>query len=1099
MANLVSRATGNFSSSSTWALLDSTSYSNSESANTAVTITAASNRSSGFTPGAITTDAIGLKLASRSGTPTGTLTVRLWNNTDSVLVTGATCTINISDLPVATNTQWNSTWIVFAFAAPVLLVAGKSYMVELVTSSASQVNFYSSATTNWTRFLRTTTQQVPVAGDNFYVAGELTGAGAMSSFTVTYDVAKPTGYTQLSSDKSAGVTLSGSNLVATTDATNNNFVRCADYWGLSGGLRYFEAVWAGATGTNDCVGLMFATATGTNLVSNGTGGPVIYRFSGAIWASGVASGTVLGAIASGDRIGVCVDSFRNLIWFRKNNGNWNNSASASPAHRIGGISTGTANYHVLTPACGFSGTNGNSWTFKFDPSTFTDTMPTGAEGWTVQPVAFGANTGTDALNASMNISLGGTLKARDTSAQNVWLRLRGIGIVSNGGTLNWGTSGTPIPSDSTAVLEFDPPSTTAGLCGIYCTTGSTITGQGSPRTSGKAVDRTHLTADAAANATTLTINDDTGWKSGDRVMIAPTTRTLTQWEILVLGADAGASSLSIINGGGTGGGVTNAHNGTNQVQADIALMTRNVRFVSNTWTANPFINILPGCAADFDWAEFTGLGTSTTGKQGLVLNSSTTAGRSMNVSIRRCSLWNMNNYGLVVFDNTGAIGITLLEIEDNVFGNLNFAGGVQQAILFGGPITPTNYSFSGNLVIGGSGGSTLYFQDVGGTMDNNIVCGCPTGWTLIEGSAEVGSFSGNKIHTCNASGLLVNGPNMTGVIDDLTVFRCNGNGVLFNQSGAVMEIVGGLYFGNGGGGNIANTGGAFIDLTVRGATIAGDTAFSTTFGIQISSTSSATPGGPVNLVLEDNTFGVATGLLTAHATADIGFANALALPLRVWGDNNLMSSAGGDFRSTDQARLSADSFVSLLNNDQVDGAHKVYMLAGTHEVDGSVFGDAAPSLKMTPSSATRKLESAPRGSGWQVPVLTGDGVAASVGIRKSAAYNGAQPRLLVRRNTRLGIADDTVVATYSAGTGSWNDIGDTLGPVSADGTLEFYVDCDGTAGNINVDDASFAGSSYGDYELDTSAWGRNGFPAPTPAPAVGAAAGYPASRAHLGM
>jgi hypothetical protein len=78
-------------------------------------------------------------------------------------------------------------------------------------------------------------------------------------------------------------------------------------------------------------------------------------------------------------------------------------------------------------------------------------------------------------------------------------------------------------------------------------------------------------------------------------------------------------------------------------------------------------------------------------------------------------------------------------------------------------------------------------------------------------------------------------------------------------------------------------------------------------------------------------------------------------------------------------------------------------------------------------------------------------------VRKSAtgdgaAYNGNQPRLIVRANPVAGITTDTVLDTMTVGTGTWEQLTGTTAAVDADGALEFYVDCDGTAGWINVDD-----------------------------------------------
>src|SRR3954462_2949674 len=184
MAVLLSRATGNLTTASTWALVDSTSYLNSESGATQPPSSAgASARSAGFTPGAITIDAIALKPQVRG--LGARVTVELWNNTDSVLVSGTTGTVNIPELQSASGISLEGGWAVFKFASSVTLIAAKSYMVQVTLSSAvaNLILFTNGTANNWCRALRTTTTQVPAAGDDMIVAGENTGTTTAATFT----------------------------------------------------------------------------------------------------------------------------------------------------------------------------------------------------------------------------------------------------------------------------------------------------------------------------------------------------------------------------------------------------------------------------------------------------------------------------------------------------------------------------------------------------------------------------------------------------------------------------------------------------------------------------------------------------------------------------------------------------------------------------------------------------------------------------------------------------------------------------------------------------------------------------------------------------
>ena len=184
MARLCCTADGNLTDAATWGLIDPTaeafldSQANNTALGTSYTETAA------FTPGAITVDAIAVKVASRSGSPSGTMSVRL--ALAGVTVTGTEVTVNVSDLQSGNATSNDSTmfgnfsetgWYLFKFASPVLLVVATAYTLSAKTSSGSQVNLYRDGTTsNWSRFLRTTTTQAPAAGDDMVIAGEWTAA-----------------------------------------------------------------------------------------------------------------------------------------------------------------------------------------------------------------------------------------------------------------------------------------------------------------------------------------------------------------------------------------------------------------------------------------------------------------------------------------------------------------------------------------------------------------------------------------------------------------------------------------------------------------------------------------------------------------------------------------------------------------------------------------------------------------------------------------------------------------------------------------------------------------------------------------------------------
>jgi hypothetical protein len=190
-ATVISTASGNIDSSGTWSLVDSATFLNSETANTALTTSYTGTNAA--TPGALTVQGIAVKIASVAAAPTGTMTCQLLNSTGSISIDSVT--VNVSDLVTAAAATSEGGWAVFEFGSTHLLLAVTNYEVQCKTSSAAQVNLFSSGTTVWSQMLITTTAQAPVAGDSFFVFGQLTGAGTHNGpFTVTIETTSLVNY-----------------------------------------------------------------------------------------------------------------------------------------------------------------------------------------------------------------------------------------------------------------------------------------------------------------------------------------------------------------------------------------------------------------------------------------------------------------------------------------------------------------------------------------------------------------------------------------------------------------------------------------------------------------------------------------------------------------------------------------------------------------------------------------------------------------------------------------------------------------------------------------------------------------------------------------
>jgi hypothetical protein len=177
MALLISRATGDFTSSSTWGVADSATGSQLTSLTAATTTTTSYVYSSTFT-GTNAKVADGIVLFLRRVNTTGTFSVAL--SDDNGVTATRSVTVNASDLPA------QESWVFFKFGTTLTLDGGTDYRVGVLGSSAGNASVLRDGTAgNWGRIVSTTDTAAPAAGDIMLIVGELTGAGASTAYTVT--------------------------------------------------------------------------------------------------------------------------------------------------------------------------------------------------------------------------------------------------------------------------------------------------------------------------------------------------------------------------------------------------------------------------------------------------------------------------------------------------------------------------------------------------------------------------------------------------------------------------------------------------------------------------------------------------------------------------------------------------------------------------------------------------------------------------------------------------------------------------------------------------------------------------------------------------
>lgn len=840
MARLVALATGNFTTLGTWGVVDASSLLDSEGASQVLTTAFSGSRSASFTPGAITVAGICVKLRDRTGT-TGTMSVHLADNATHTEVPGTLVTINVADLPSATQAQGNGGWIYLEFATPVLLLAATAYEVEATTSSATQVNLHRNATAgNISRLLVTTTNPGSLAaGDSFDVCKRYTGAGASTAVTVT-----------------------------------------------------------------------------------------------------------------------------------------------------------------------------------MDNTTTTD---------------FGA--GGVALTAALTIS-GATLTFGATAATNYYLKLSGSLYVYSGGTLNMGTVATPMPADSTAVLEFDP-----GVDGDYGLTvrdGGTWVAQGAAKTPWRL-----LAADAAVSATSLTVDSNvSGWRNGDTIALASTTRTRTQCEAKALSADAnGTTSLSIA-------ALTNAHDGGNNGPrsvsdaAEVANVTRNVKVRSATSTLAAYCYIREIATVDLDYVEFQYIGYAggSTGFHGLDLFVTTG-----DASVNGCAF--RDGEGTAVY--LGGASMDNVHLTNCVAYNMS-VGSISGGVFWVANATSgTDWQITDCVVILTTGSSSrgFYLADIGGTFTGNRVAGCAGsgsngyGVELAEsGATVIGTISDVVIHS--GAGIGFRSASITGLtLSNFAIWRNTSSGLVVGTVVSRRVIIdGAVIFGNAtpqvdcGIGSSAPANIVMVDCDIDS-----EAGFSAATGISVTSSS-------LSLRLQNCRIGV----VGTHTQDMLFTTNVMA---RVFAYNCSFGS------TAEVSGLSVNgpsgAFLKSERHDQSASQHKSYYREGIISAEGSIRHTASGlSWRLQPASATEKLifPGPLPNDGFKIPCQGGVARDITIWVRKDATYNGAAPRLVVPGGFVQGIAAD-VTDALTVGVDTWEQLSVTVTPTE-DCVVTAYVDCDGTAGSVYVDDAA---------------------------------------------
>lgn len=652
----------------------------------------------------------------------------------------------------------------------------------------------------------------------------------------------------------------------------------------------------------------------------------------------------------------------------------------------------------------------------------------------------------------VNIGEGGSLIYDVT--QSTTLRCKNA-VVYDGGTWTQGSLATPVPRAFTAVLEQDCSSD--GQYGFSKRNGGTVNMVGESLSAGNDTYVCRLNTDEAVAQTVLGVDTSTGWPSGTNVAIAGTSRTVMQCEERVTTGAAGASSITVT------AGLTFAHSGTAPLNAHIFALDRNVIFRSVSSTNMTYAAFYGTTGTTtIKWAMFQYSGWQSAAFAAVSLGdgnvNGATAPFSMTFSLTKlgegAGFWAFTNSGNWTYeDNVQFRNGVVIGTGVRVDASTNTANPftLRRAYIVGGHATA-------NITVG------FNIGDWNGTIANLYVINLPNlnsslalggGGTLQDLNWTIDGYEcyGNVFNRAIAPS---DGCPPGTLKNAICWYNGDGSSVyLSNVRVRALTIEDSKFIGNNEACIYLFGAPHLPRFTFRNCQFAGTTTYSQPSAVFMS------PNGTNGHLIacdwrfENCTFGVATGIYVAHVTADLNFVNTWTYGqcYITWTFVGCTLGSTTEVANNFSANEVMEGSYLRFQNHDASTVMKTLTPIGSLTRETTTV-DVSPSLKMTPLSATRKLDSAAnqRGLGtFMVRVLSGATKTPTVKVQKDGSYNGNAPRLILKSNPAVGILVDTVLDTHSVAAGSFETLTGTTAAATADGVFEFVVDCDGTAGNVFVD------------------------------------------------
>ncbi len=653
------------------------------------------------------------------------------------------------------------------------------------------------------------------------------------------------------------------------------------------------------------------------------------------------------------------------------------------------------------------------------------------------------------LYGGITTGIGGTIDWITNSSTELRLNSEvwsgaAVSLLITSGTFRMGSTASRIQPGVTASLIIDAGALNARRIQVN------DTGQFIAAGTTMSYTWTRLTSDVLAGATIATTSVATGWNPGSEIVISPTIRhattgTTVQYDRRTLtsvsGTTLGFSSL------------TNPHSGTGDYAADVINLTRNCRIQALIPTLRTYLTCGSNqCNVNLNEVEFINFG-STVGAVNFV-----GSGASGSLYVKNCSF---NDCGIGVA-LTSATNFYNTIVDNCVYSTRAATSGSMishTTAVTAAPVSTNSYISNNCMIFGGTSSTSIGIQIYNNSIDveNNSVSGVQsaacfqygqTSTYIVSGkfNNNIGRFSGNGFQVYFADTFRT-GNHPTG---NKSIRNLNYGFYIPGSTNARIDDL--LLAGNATANIICSYAIAATtkNVVINNASIQSDSLYTSPIGILLALNAYPSRSASVQVTFNDCNI----GSVVAHTTADIRFAVDSDQDCELLFNN---CNLGSSIEVSQSQYMSRFSKVSFQRVDQVNGAHRTYYNNGLLTLDETIYRSSSKSVRLTPSTSTSIQDFGYK----KIPVRQNSTPTVSVWVRKSvvgdgSAYNGSQPRLLLKNNQAIanfGTYDDIVLATASSSNGSWEQLSATL-PVTPyeDTAFEVYLECSGTTGWVNVDD-----------------------------------------------